>query len=257
VVQAGDRDTAIADLRKLTEAGAYRLGPPERIDLRDRYVDTRAGELRAAGFALRLRRRGNEATLALKGPARILPGGVVDRYESEAPWSVSFLGELLATLRGLGVPLELTSAALPQGTPEEVLDRLGLVGIHERAMVRERRFAARADGDENDPVAEVVLDSVSFPLKSHTVVHHEIEVEGLGPDAAAHAADVAAAIASRLGEAVRPWPFGKLTAGKVLEALEAEERLDPLLDERGRIGPDGYDVLEARIRPLNTPSVET
>ena len=82
-----------APLEQLMEAGHLgpaTLGPARRFDEIDRYLDTDDGRLGAAGWALRLRRRGDATRISLKGPADAATGGFVHhRPEVEAPASES------------------------------------------------------------------------------------------------------------------------------------------------------------------------
>lgn len=76
---SASRPEPLARLSALSRLGPAALGPARTIDERDRYLDTRDGRLAGARWACRLRTRGEQTIVSLKGPAE--PGGDAGRDE--------------------------------------------------------------------------------------------------------------------------------------------------------------------------------
>lgn len=239
------RDAAIAAWLRMDGVEGYRFGPMSDLWFRDRYFDTPEGGLGEARYALRLRQEGAKVRLALKGPAREVAGGARERVEMEDSWSGGFLRSILSTLRDAGVrvpdPVE-PAGGIPPGT---ALGGLGLVKIQERALHRRRRDVFEEEKTTETAVAEIALDAVRYELRARSVLHHEIEVEGIGAEAAVHVGRITGGLETSFGNDIRRWEYGKLRTGIALELLEREGRLDALLDDRDRVLRDAYVQVEA------------
>jgi len=102
---------ALASTSRLADAD---LGPAQTVDELDIYLDTDDGRLAAAGWACRLRDRGNGPLVSLKGPAEaVSTTGIHRRPEHEGPatdardpadWPPSPARDRLLALSG-GAPL--------------------------------------------------------------------------------------------------------------------------------------------------------
>src|SRR5215510_13740517 len=75
-VATGERLLAADEL-----AGFQAIGPAERVEQRDRYLDTADGALESAGYAGRLRTTASGTILTLKGLERHDDGGAKQRRE--------------------------------------------------------------------------------------------------------------------------------------------------------------------------------
>lgn len=227
----------IAGLRSLD---GLRLEPLEARELDDVYLDRPGGLLQQRGLALRLRRAGDGSPrLAVKGDARPLPGGGVDRLELEAPWGREALEGARRALEGAGLPAEMLPRD-PGGEPVEALRATGWRVLQARTTVRRPRRLGAAAGGEGS--GELVVDEVRFRPEGQLAVHREVEVECGSDDRLPSRAT--RALRARFGEELRRWDHSKLATGRALEALLADG--DPGL----WVGPDGsllarvYDRLE-------------
>lgn len=238
----GEVARRIASLRR---AGPYPLRWRPAADLRDVYVDTPDGELRARGLALRLRREDGAWTLTLKGDARRVSGGAVERTEVEGGWSEEGAAPVAAEMEERGVDGGGLRSAAGTRRPVEALRAAGFRVVQDRKTARRRAdvLPPGADGEGGeDPVAELCVDVVRFRGASgRTLVHREVEVEA----APASPPDLPGRIAGELREAfageLRPWPHSKLATGRALA-----ER-DPPTGPGGDLRPGAYDGLDRRL----------
>lgn len=242
LAMVGPRPARTADrIAALRSLAGLRLEPlPDRV-LRDVYLDRPDDALRAAGLALRLRESGEDpAMLALKGDARPLPGGGVDRLEAEASWGGQALGEVGELLEEAGVP----GATLPEGTaqdePVEQLRSAGWKVVQERTTRRRSRRLRPGPADE--AAGELAVDEVRFRPGGRQVLHREVEVEARADDRLPGRA--LEALRDRFGDAVRPWDHSKLATGEALERLLAGEDPDRWLRPDGGLAAAAYDRLD-------------
>ncbi len=97
----------------------------------DIYLDTKDGDLRRRGLALRIRVVGSEILVTLKGGASFGPSGEKVREELELPLTDPGVAEILAAA-GLRI-------ASPPSSLEELFSALGRGGLIPRVTVRKRR----------------------------------------------------------------------------------------------------------------------
>jgi CHAD domain-containing protein/adenylate cyclase class IV len=137
-VATGERLLAADEL-----AGFAAVGPAERVEHRDRYLDTADGALEAAGYAGRLRTSGDATILTLKGLERHDGGGALQRR---------------AELEGPADPLQPPSAWPASAARDAVIEIAGdrrLEDLVSLRQVRRKREYAR-----NGTVVEVSVDDV-------------------------------------------------------------------------------------------------
>ena len=190
-----DGPAALATLASIAAIGRASLGPAITVDEVDRYLDTEGGALAAARWACRLRERGGEIRVSLKGPRAIgdTKGGLHRRPEVEGP----------ATL----VP---DPSAWPAS---EARDRLVALArgapLRERLRLRQRR-TERAVAVDGTPLGTLTLDVVAIEADGRTAGDlHVVELE-LDPGSTDEAvlAEIAADLASMPG--LTPEPMTKL-----------------------------------------------
>src|SRR5215217_671761 len=94
LVRADDQEAAAAKVAGLEAVGRFRLRQRPAQRIRDTYLDTGDGALRAARVAFRVRELDGAPLLTLKAdPLR--SGLASQRLELEAPWSAAALGMIL------------------------------------------------------------------------------------------------------------------------------------------------------------------
>jgi inorganic triphosphatase YgiF len=182
--RADGRDR-VAWLSSVTALGNVELGPARTFEEVDRYLDTDARALAEAGWACRLRTRGNLVTISLKGPAVVAPSGrgIHRRPEVEGPatpsedprtWPPSDARERVDRLRA-GAPLREV-LALRQVRTERTVSRRGAP------------FATLS-------IDEVTVDRAGLIRGPFHVV--EVELDDVTPDGEEGLADLAVALAER------------------------------------------------------------
>jgi inorganic triphosphatase YgiF len=196
----GVTDPAALDrLSTMTRLGEAALGRPGALDETDVYLDTVEGALGAARWACRLRRRGDQVTVSLKGPPEAGTGGWLHlRPEVEGPgteeprperWPASEARDLLDRLRS-GRPLE------------------------ERLTLRQHRVE-RTVALSDVPVGVLSLDAVTVVRHGRDVGQFAIVELELGGDAGtAVLAPLAEALAAIDG--LEPEPRSKLERAREL-----------------------------------------
>jgi inorganic triphosphatase YgiF len=176
--------------RRLLESesvGAFQLGRTSAVEVHDHYFDTADGDLRAAGYACRLRQEGDRYVASIKGLGDA-SGAVHRRSERETE-----------------LPGPLPPNAWPDGPQRALLMRLSrgrpLVLLFEILQERCRRLAR----DAGLPVAELSFDRVQVRLEG-SIADEYLEVEAeLSPSGSQpQLARLASALEERWGLAPQP-----------------------------------------------------
>jgi inorganic triphosphatase YgiF len=167
--------------------GRARLGPATTVTEVDRYLDTSGDRLAAALWACRLRSRGGEIRVSLKGPAEATSGDWLHRRpEVEGPATESF-----------------DPGEWPSSDARALLDRLRQgEPLEERFELRQRR-TERSVTVEEAALGVLSLDAVEVRrdgrrLGELFVVELELNGEG-GADAVRHLRALAGALEQRPG----------------------------------------------------------
>lgn len=244
-------EAALAETDRLA---GYRLREREPLVLEDVYLDTAEIVLGRAGLALRARRARGARWVAVKGDARRLPEGGARRLEVERRWSSEALARIACLLaeRGIDRPdggawaeaIEDASRGVGGRDPGEAppARAFGALGfsVVQRRRTRRRRSEILA---EERSAGELALDRVRYRTRAGrgpSVVHREVEVEGLGDDAESVVAEVSRALRRRFGAALRPWPHDKLATGRALDRLAELDELYDLAGPDGVLGERAY-----------------
>lgn len=246
VVRPARRREILGALRALDALGPYALVERPPRNLHDRYYDTPGGVLGRHEVALRLRSVDDRTVLTLKGPPEVLADGEIARLEFEQPTSFRALATVIGKLRGSGI--ELPEVETDERTVSDtVLEAAGLRCIHQRTVHRIVRDAVEHGPRASAPVAELVIDAVTFDVDGRRVLHDEIELEGRGTQAADHVRAGVRALRARFGDGVCRWQPSKLAIGRTLDALESEGLLAGLLDADDRLTVGGYRAILDRL----------
>ena len=192
----------LARLANVGGLGKAELGPAATVDETDAYLDTEDGALAAAGWACRLRRRGERRTISLKGPPERASGGWLHRRpEIEGPATDERVPE-----------------AWPAGRARDALDRLRDGRPLVERLALDQRRTERAVGVAGRRIGVLSLDEVRAthagrPLGTFHIVELELD------DAAGAGPDILAALAADLGRlpGLVPEPRSKLE--RALELL--------------------------------------
>jgi inorganic triphosphatase YgiF len=236
LVITGERPGAVADaIAGLSTLAGRGLVPTGTVALRDVYLDTPTGALRARRDSLRVRVADGQAFLTLKGGGREVDPGVIERDELETPWSEAAYTRLLDILAERGIPLRLATA---DGDPVSLLLASGLERLQERETSRRLRHV---DG-RGSPIAELAVDAVTFHLAAGPVRHHEVEIEAKAPEGAAYLPRAVEALGAQFGPALTVWRYGKLATGLAIARLLASDHAHDWLED-GQIGAAAYPRL--------------
>ena len=167
VICSEDPTRVAAGIAELTHLAGYRLVDSGTRDFHDHYFDTRDRCLRRGGMSLRLRGVESATLITLKGPARELPGGVLERLEIEEAWSRRSLARVLQELarRDIDLPLPPPSRQ-PDPLPAKLLAMMGLLTVQHRRNQRTVRMVLSTESTASLPLAELVIDQVTYYLQT-------------------------------------------------------------------------------------------
>jgi inorganic triphosphatase YgiF len=187
---------------------------------RDVYVDTPDGALRQQGFGLRLRTRdGSDEVLTLKGPPVASGGASTTRLEIEGT------SRVIQALRNAGIDVHPQDMAPLQ---TRITQRTALcVGTS----------------------IELVLDVVTYEVGEQHVLHYEIEIEALSPDATHRIEAMTEALLNEFKH-LRTWPHSKLATGLALESLHARDVLLDGIHHKGHPTATLYDAIERELSEM-------
>ncbi len=248
VITAPDALMLAGDVAALTAVPGYALiaGPAQGI--RDIHVDTADRALAARLVAVRVRTIDGVDWLTLKGPPRPTAWGAQERVEFEEPWSPDALLDVVGLLRQADVRLRAEPPTRPgPTTPESVLGTLGLVPIQRRETYRRPRRVVPLGDPRGAAPAEMDVDVVTYWFHRRDVRLCAVEVEVRCPDGHAASAAVTRYLLERYEPLIRPWPYGKLATGMVIEDLLARGALDQVLADDRMLRASGFDLIEARL----------
>ena len=246
LVVTGERPEVVADeIAGLVHLAGRGLQDVGTLEIRDVYLDTPTGALRARGDSLRLRVQDGRPLLTLKGPGRDVGSGVSERNEVETPWSADAYVRCLDALSVRGVSLRRVT---PGDDPVASLLASGLSRVQERETNRRRRDVDGA----GTRVAELAIDEVTYRIAGGPVRHHEVEIEAKAPEGNQYLARAVEELRARFGPALTPWRHGKLAIGLGIERLLASAA-GPALVAGGHLTPAAYPRLAALLNGEDAP----
>ena len=249
--QADDPEAAARRVAGLEAVDRFELRPRPDQRIRDTYLDTGDGDLATRRVAFRVRELDGRPLLTLKAdPVR--SGLAAERLELEAPWSAQALGAALEELRRRGVQVADPPEGSGAGEPLADLAALGLRPTQVRQTTRTPRDVLERGDRDAGPVAELTVDDVGYQLPAGTARLLEVEVEAKGRGGLETVQALLGALAEAFPAELRPWPYGKLATGRVVEELLAAGRLEGHLDPARRIRPSAHDML-AEFLARNSP----
>jgi hypothetical protein len=229
----------------LASVAEYRLLPHPSLPIHDRYFDTADGALTAGRVALRLRTAGESLLIAIKGPARRVEWGAVERLEFEAPWSGETLSKAIDVLQESGVVMPHRRVC--RDAPVEVLRALGLDIIQDRETERMPRSVTRSDDTGASVIAELAVDAVAYHVGAAVVRTYEVEIEAKSVEGPRAVQAISESLVSQFAPALRPWPHGKLATGQTIERLYRDGSLRGLLGADNTLSPSTLDLIEASL----------
>ena len=241
LIRAEDAEAVAGRIAAMTLIAGFALVPREQQDIFDVYLDTANGSLQSQTVALRVRRVNGNRLVTLKGPARAMEWGGVERLEIEMPWSEGALERISGALRERGVTLadgDMRFDAV------DALATLASAGLHP-IQVRETARTVRDVVEGDTVLAELAVDATVYHIGDRRVRHHEVEVEAKAEGAGEAIGAVIDGLVTEFGAVLRPWAHGKLQTGKAIEMLQADGALEGFLSEDNRLAPGAYDAIDA------------
>jgi triphosphatase len=239
LVVTAERPEVVAEaIARLARLAGRPLRDAGTAAIRDVYLDTPDGALRARRDSLRVRVQNGQPFLTLKGPGRSVGPGITERDELETPWSGEAYTRCLDVLGARGIALRRD---VPGADPVAALLRAGLSRVQERETHRRLRHA---DDGGGAPMAELAVDEVTFRVDSGVVRHHEVEIEAKAPAGSDYLPLAVAELLASFPSALVPWRYGKLATGLAIERLLAlPDGAEMVAD--GHLTPAAYPRLAA------------
>ena len=240
LIASENPEAVVEAVAALTRLGRFPLIARPKRTIHDVYYNRIDGSLGGKGWALRIREVNRERLVTLKGPPTPNEWGGVQRIEFERKWSREALDVVMDLLAVSGVPVEKHAEKFDLNDPHGTMDSLGMSAIQDRETVRLVRDVVTEDGDSGESIAELVIDSVTYHIRTVDVRHYELELEAGSPEASRIIGPLAQLLLERFGSGLRPWNIGKTATGKRVERLMADGVLATLMKD-GRLLPAAYD----------------
>jgi hypothetical protein len=230
------------DIAGLTSIIEYDLKPQPIQRIHDTYYDTDQGSLRRRKIGLRIRRIHRHLLVTIKSNPQSLEAKGVQRIEFEAPWSQESLVMIQRTLRHTQAKGQ---ARYSRHLPSDTLASMGLGVVQERITRRLVRDIFRHDRPDSTPVAELDIDSVTYPGNPKVRIF-EVEIEAKARGSVTRIQEIAEALQSIYPGFLREWPYGKLATGMAIQRLLKSRILQNYLDH-GRLKSEAFPVIENSI----------
>ncbi len=243
-VSSYDPLSVIERILSLTSLAGYALVPGRTKHIRDYYLDTPDMRVAKTGWVVRIREENERRLITLKGISAVEADGGSQRRELEAEWSPAELETALPVIAKSGVARPDAGSLSEDQHPVEILKRLGLKVIQDRTTERRvREMLSHKNGDD-EPAAEMDIDSVVYEFDGRRIRHHEIEIEARSDEGRNLFRPSTDALLGEFGDSMRRWRFGKLYMGMILERLVREGLPDRAVVNE-HLTPVGYDLIDS------------
>ncbi len=244
MIVSNDPRAVAEKVAMLDTIAGYRLSRQTPSKIHDVYFDTSDGRLKQRRVNLRVRHQDSGYWLTMKRSPGPFTWRKNERQELEVPWSQSSLNRILEELARQGV--KLTSPKLTsEADPVEVLKSTGLLVTQDRETRRETSKILPERG-EQEPLAELAVDSVQYNLATQTVSLCEVEVEAKSSEGRNVLGSIKKSLLERFGTDLRPWKYGKLVTGKAVRRLLEEGELQSLIEE-GFLKPEAFEKIDRAV----------
>ena len=231
----------------LDHINQYELANPQSIEIHDIYLDTADEIFRQNRLALRLRKENGQYFITVKGKTKVREWGGIERLEMENSWSAEAFQKMLSDLKAYGVHLQVNPEWLKDDNPLESLQNWGLQIIQDRHTVRlthQVKF-------QNENIAELAIDKVTYGENNRNLVHHEIEIEAKNPQEVSAIHEIQRELQSRFGDSLKLAVFSKLMLGMVLLDLPENPQFFDLQKPVTHLLPAAYEWIEQRLKGMH------
>lgn len=217
--------------------------PLKELTIHDTYFDTRTKDLQKSKWGLRVRSKGQEEFITLKGPAVVTPSGALERPEFEDRLDDRSMRIVLERIRSLGVNIISGSADLSNA--RDCLESLGMAPVQKRETFRMLRQIGLKDSQ--NPIAEMVVDTVRYEIAELAVIHVEVEIESTRGIPAEDFDRLLDVIKTRLPVGAREWKVDKLALGFLLDEFHQQGILGEIIDSNHRLLEKSYDLITSSL----------
>ena len=97
------------------------------------------------------------------------------------------------------------------------------------------------------PIAELVVDKVTYRFGAETFIHREVEIESKGDAPPAMLKSLVDTLIETFAPDLHPWPHGKLVTGIALQKLVEQGETKGLRRPNGDLHPNAYDKIDATL----------
>jgi hypothetical protein len=167
----------------------------------------------------------------------------MDRPEFEAFWSPEAWRFVATELESRGVHLDRPQ--WDSSDPSASLESAGLEVVQLRETKRFLRDIFL--GQDDNRIAELAVDCVTYRFGEIGILHSELEVEGTESSPLEAVNDFVRQLMVRFEGKLRPWKYSKFVTGMVIQELLSLIMLNDFLDQDSRLRPEGYAIIERRL----------
>jgi inorganic triphosphatase YgiF len=243
LICSGRPEELAEEIASISAVAQYSLGPGELLMFQDLYFDSPGKELAHRGYVLRIRTSRQTHKIALKGPELVTGTGWMDRPEFEAFWSPEAWRFVATELESRGVHLDRPQ--WDSSDPSASLESAGLEVVQLRETKRFLRDIFL--GQDDNRIAELAVDCVTYRFGEIGILHSELEVEGTESSPLEAVNDFVRQLMVRFEGKLRPWKYSKFVTGMVIQELLSLIMLNDFLDQDSRLRPEGYAIIERRL----------
>ncbi len=238
MIISADQEATAEEAAGLTSVESFELRSKGRKRIHDVYFDTDDGRLRGKRVNLRVRFVEGERAITLKRSPGRFDWRRDERQELELPWSQESLRNVASELKDLGI----RGAIHFEPDPVETMKGLGLMVLQDRETDRRLRDVVLADRPAG-VLAELAIDGIIYHFKGGDLHLFELELEAKNEEGRRSLEMLREGLRVRLGSSVRPWRWGKMATGRMIERLLMKGDLEGLVKE-GRIMPAAFERIE-------------